>query len=65
MDKLKMGNPTPTDKLIYRMRLMVSAGGMLTRDRLKLITEAADRLQTYSERIAVMEELERNGGDGT
>lgn len=50
------GNPTPTDKLVYRLRLMASAGGMLTRDRLKTITEAADRLEDYDERIAIMSE---------
>ena len=59
------GNPIPTDKLIYRLRLMAGAGGMLTRDRLKTITQAADRLEDYDERIAIM--LEGNnitpGGD--
>lgn len=58
------GNPIPTDKLISRLRLMAGAGGMLTRDRLKTITEAADRLEDYDERIAIM--LDGNnltGGD--
>jgi len=58
------GNPTPTNKLIYRLRLMASAGGMLTRDRLRTISEAADRLEDYDERIAIM--LDGNnltGGD--
>lgn len=43
---------------------MASAGGMLTRDRLKTISEAADRLEDYDERIAIM--LDGNnltGGD--
>ena len=58
------GNPTPTDKLIYRLRLMAGAGGMLTRDRLKTITEAADRLEDYDERIAIMMEGNNmTGGD--
>jgi hypothetical protein len=48
------GNPVPTDKLIHRLRLMAGAGGMLTRDRLKTISEAADRLEDYDERIAIM-----------
>ena len=56
MDKLKKGNPTPTDRIIARLRLMASAGGMLTRDRLLLIMEAADRLEDYDERIAIMSE---------
>ena len=58
------GNPTPTKKLISRIRLMAGAGGMLTRDRLKTITEAADRLEDYDERLAIM--LDGNnltGGD--
>lgn len=50
------GNPTPTDKLIYRLRLMGSSGGMLTRDRVKTIMEAADRLEEYDERISIMTE---------
>ena len=58
------GNPIPTSKLIARLRLMAGAGGMLTRDRLRTISEAADRLEDYDERIAIM--LEGNnitGGD--
>ena len=35
----------PTDKLVDRLRLMASAGGMLTRDRIEAITQAADRLE--------------------
>ena len=48
MDNLKVGNPTRTDELIRRLRLMASAGGMLTRDRLRTLSEAADRLDEYS-----------------
>lgn len=50
------GNPTPVDKLIYRLRLMAGAGGMLTRDRIKTVMEAADRLEEFDERIAIMME---------
>ena len=50
------GNPISTDKLIYRLRLMASSGGMLTRDRLRTVSEAADRLEDYDERIAIMSE---------
>lgn len=46
----------PDTKLISRLRLMADAGGMLTRDRLKVIRESADRLEEYSERIAIMDE---------
>lgn len=51
MDKLKVGNPTQTDVLVRRLRLMASAGGMLTRDRLKTISEAADRLDEYAHNL--------------
>ena len=47
MNKLKVGNPTPTSTLISRLRLMAGAGGMLSRDRLITISEAADRLDEY------------------
>ena len=57
------GNPTPTLKLISRLRLMAGAGGMLTRDRLKTISEAADRLEDYDERIAIMYEPKELPGD--
>lgn len=57
MNKIS-GNPTPTNKLVSRLRLMAGAGGMLTRDRLRTVSEAADRLEDYDERIAIM--LEEN-----
>ena len=50
------GNPTSTDKLVYRLRLMADAGGMITRDRKKTIMEAADRLDDLDERVAIMME---------
>ena len=51
-----IGQPTPTTKLIHRLRLMADAGGMLTRDRIKTIIETADRLEDLDERIAIMME---------
>ena len=51
VDKLKLGNPIPTDKLISRLRLMASAGGMLTRDRIITISQAADRLDEYAHNL--------------
>lgn len=51
-----IGQPTPTMKLIHRLRLMADAGGMLTRDRIKTIIESADRLEDLDERIAIMSE---------
>lgn len=46
----------PTNKLISRLRLMASAGGMLTKDRIEAITQAADRLEDLDERVAIMTE---------
>ena len=53
-----MGQRTPVNKLINRLRLMADAGGMLTRDRIKTIIEAADRLEELDERVAIMSETE-------
>lgn len=50
------GNPTPTSKLVHRLRLMAEAGGMLTRDRIRTLIESADRLDDLDERVAIMEE---------
>lgn len=57
------GNPTPTNVLVSRLRLMAGAGGMLSRDRLRTVSEAADRLEDYDERIAIMTEHEYKEGD--
>ncbi len=40
----------PTNKLVDRLRLMASAGGMLTRDRIEAITQAADRIEQLDKR---------------
>lgn len=53
-----LGQRTPTDTLIHHLRLMADAGGMLTRNRLKDIIEAADRLEELDERVAIMSECE-------
>ena len=52
---------TPTDKLIHKLRLMAEAGGMLTRDRIRVINESADRLEIFDERIAIMTETQEGG----
>ena len=44
--------------LIHKLRLMADAGGMLTKDRLRVIRESADRLESIDERIAIMTETE-------
>lgn len=51
----------PTLQLIRRMRLMAEAGGMLTKDRLEVIRQAADRLEENDERIAIMTEDDGGG----
>ena len=35
---------------------MADTGGMLTRDRIEAVRQAADRLEEYDERIAIMTE---------
>ena len=55
-----IGQRTPTDKLIHKLRLMADAGGMLTRDRIKTVIESADRMEELDERIAIMSETEED-----
>lgn len=49
---------TPTTTIIRHLRIMADAGGMLTRNRLKDINEAANRLEELDERVAIMSECE-------
>ena len=56
MGKGGLGQRTPTDQLIHKLRLMADAGGMLSRDRLRVIIEAADRIEELDERVAIMME---------
>ena len=64
-----MGQPVTTDKLIHRLRLMADSGGVLTRDRIRTVIEAADRLEEMDEKIASMTEgwelvkMKATGGD--
>lgn len=48
----------PTNELIRRLRLMADTGGMLTKDRLEAVRQAADRLEELDERVAIMSENE-------
>lgn len=48
----------PVTQLIKRLRLMGESGGMLTRDRIEAVLQAADRLEDLDERIAIMTETE-------
>lgn len=48
----------PTTELIRRLHLMGTTGGMLTRDRIEAVLQAADRLEELDERVAIMTECE-------
>lgn len=54
-----LGTRTPTNTIIHRLRLMADAGGVLTRDRKITVMDAADRLEELDERVAIMEEGNR------
>ena len=60
----ELGNPTPTNNLIHRLRLMADSGGVLTRDRIRTVIESADRLEELDERIAIMCECRKDDTDG-
>ena len=60
-----IGTPVSTTTLIHRLRLMADAGGILTRDRVKTIIEAADRLEELDERVAIMMESTDTSLDNT
>lgn len=48
--------PIPVNQLIERLRLMAESGGMLTKDRINAIEQAADKLEELDERVAIMTE---------
>ena len=50
--------PIETNELIHRLRLMAETGGMLTRDRVRTLVQAADRMEDMQERISIMTEHE-------
>lgn len=52
--KKGIGIPTPTQTLVHRLRLMADAGGVLTRDRVKTVIEAADRMEELNEQVITM-----------
>lgn len=56
-----MGQRTPTSTLVHKLRLMADAGGVLTRDRIRVVIESADRLEDLDERIAIMSEHSHGG----
>ena len=54
----------PTAHLIKRLHLMADVGGMLTRDRLEAVRQAADRLEQFDERLSIMTEMENKDNIG-
>ena len=51
-----IGTPTPSSVLVHRLRLMADAGGMLTRDRIRTVIEAADRIDSLCDQIDELRE---------
>lgn len=47
---------TSTDQLIRKLRLMGEVGGMLSKDRIRVVLEAADRLEELDERVDIIME---------
>jgi len=60
-----IGNPTPTQTLIHRLRLMADAGGMLSRDRTRTVIEAADRLEELNEQIILLSDQHNTSLDAS
>ena len=54
MSKHYLGTPTPTEKLVHYLRLMAESGGVLTKNRLRTVIEAADRLEDLDEQVYQM-----------
>ena len=46
--------PTKTEVLIHRLRLMAESGGMITKDRRRTIMEAAGRMSELDEAVKIM-----------
>ena len=65
MSSKGIGNPTPTQTLIHRLRLMADAGGMLSRDRTRTVIEAADRLEELNEQIILLSDQHNTSLDAS
>ena len=52
----KVRQRIPDLQLIKRLHLMADTGGMLSNDRTEAVRQAADRIDEYAERIAMMTE---------
>ena len=48
--------PTKTETLVHRLRLMADSGGMISKDRRRTIMEAAGRLSELDEAVKILRE---------
>ena len=64
MSKHYLGTPTPTDKLVHYLRLMAESGGVLTKNRIRTVIEAADRLEDLDEQVYQMTTGGEHNEDG-
>ena len=53
--------PTKTETLVHRLRLMAESGGMITKDRKRTIMESAGRLSELDEALKILQN--HDGGD--
>lgn len=50
-----------TSEILHRLDIMSEAGGMLTKDRLRTVREAAARIRELDEAVNILKS--HNGGD--
>lgn len=59
-----MNNITPmkTSEILRRLDIMAESGGMLSKDRIRTVREAAARIRELDEAVRILQESQ--GGDG-
>ena len=59
-----MNNITPmkTPEILRRLDIMAESGGMLSKDRIRTVREAAARIRELDEAVRILQESQ--GGDG-
>lgn len=59
-----MNNITPmkTPEILRRLDIMAESGGMLSKDRIRTVREAAARIRELDEAVRILQES--HGGDG-
>ena len=60
-----MNNITPmkTPEILRRLDIMAESGGMLSKDRIRTVREAAARIRELDEAVRILQEAQ--GGDDT